>query len=328
MLLQLNILSADFGRGRKMKVFVSGSLAYDRIMDFPGKFEDHILPDKIHVLNVSFVVNGLTENFGGTAGNIAFNLSMLGVDATILSAAGKDFDRYAKWLSDHGIDVSQIRILPEEFTAGAYITTDMADNQITGFNPGAMKYPSKCSFIMDKGASANSFLGIVAPGNAEDMLDYSRKYKELKIPFIFDPGQQIPALGSDLLREMTDGADILISNDYELDLIKKITAYTDADLLERTRVIITTLGEKGSVLISKQGKTWIPAAKAGKVVDPTGAGDAFRAGLIKGLAMDKDLSQAARMGAVCGAYAVECYGTQAHVFTEESFWIRYNENFA
>ena len=311
-----------------MRIWISGSLAYDRIMDFPGKFEDHILPDKIHVLNVSFVVNGMKENFGGTAGNIAYSLSLLGEKAVILASAGKDFDRYGKWLADHSIDQSGIRIIEEEFTAGAYITTDLSDNQITGFNPGAMKYPSDYSFAECQAGAAFSGLGIISPGNADDMLRYSRKYKELNIPYIFDPGQQIPALEGHALKEMIDGAMILISNDYELDLIKKATGYSDEILLTKTSTIITTLGEKGSVVVTRQRKTPIPAVKTAEVVDPTGAGDAYRAGLIKGLILKKELPEAACMGAVCAAYAVECYGTQTHRFTPETYRQRYNDNFS
>jgi len=174
-----------------MKIFASGSLAYDRIMDFPGKFEDHILPEKIHILNVCFMVNGLTEKFGGTAGNISYSLSLLGEKPLILATAGKDFDTYETWLHQHNLPLTGIRKIPEEFTAGAYITTDKADNQITGFNPGAMKYPSLYKF---DGVDQKEAIAIIAPGNIEDMTNYGRIYKEKRIPYIFDPGQSITAL--------------------------------------------------------------------------------------------------------------------------------------
>ncbi|MFO7963141.1 MAG: carbohydrate kinase family protein [Desulfobacterales bacterium] len=307
-----------------MKIFISGSLAYDRIMDFPGKFEDHILPDKIHVLNVSFEVNGLTENFGGTAGNIAYSLALLGEKPTILAAVGKDFDRYGEWLMQNGIDLSGIARRPDEFTSGAYITTDLSDNQITGFNPGAMKFPSKYAF---DGVDPRNTLAIVSPGNAEDMLVYSRTYKQMGIGFIFDPGQQIPVLPAEEIAEMIDGSRVLITNDYELDMIKKMTGLTIEGLLGRTRAIITTLGEKGSVILDSRGEERIPVVKTDNVVDPTGAGDAYRSGLIKGMVMGKTLSESARIGAACAAYAVECYGTQEHRFTPEEFWNRYREYF-
>jgi adenosine kinase len=320
--------NTEYGGAKNMQIFISGSIAYDRIMDFPGKFEDHILPDKIHVLNVSFVVNSLKENFGGTAGNIAYTLGLLGEKPTVLAAVGKDFDRYRQWLSGHGIDLSGIRVIPDEFTAGAYITTDLADNQITGFNPGAMKYSSNFPLESRLKDSPMEALGIVSPGNVEDMLAYSRKYKALKINYIFDPGQQIPAMKGDAIQELIQGAEILISNDYELDLMKKATGFSDSDLFERTPFIITTLGERGSVVLNRNSQPeHIPAVKTRKVVDPTGAGDAYRAGLIKGLILKKDLVEAARMGATCAGYVVECYGTQAHGFILKDFWDRYRDNF-
>ena len=314
-----------------MQIYISGSLAYDRIMDFPGKFEDHILPDKVHMINVSFVVNGIKENFGGTAGNIAYSLALLEEKPTILAAAGKDFDRYEAWLKEHGVDLSGIKIISDEFTAGAYITTDMSDNQITGFNPGAMKFASDYGFNAMSGNATNKWLGIISPGNLEDMIGYSRKYKEINVPYIFDPGQQIPALkdfDANALPELIDGSSITICNDYELDLIKDATGLDEKALLEKTGTIIVTLGEKGSMVLKKEDRQEIKAVKAEKVVDPTGAGDAYRAGLIKGLMMEKDLKEAAQMGATCAGYAVECYGTQTHQFDLKGFWQRYEENFS
>jgi adenosine kinase len=307
-----------------MQILVSGSVAYDRIMDFPGKFADHILPEKIHILNVCFVVDSLKEKFGGTAGNIAYNLALLGEKPLILAAAGKDFDRYEAWLSKHGLPVSGIRYIEEELTAGAYITTDMSGNQITGFNPGAMKYPS---LQQVEGLNPRETLAIVAPGNVEDMIGYSRIYKQDKIPYIFDPGQQISVMSGEQLVEMITGSELLISNDYELEMIIQATGLGKGELLERTKAIISTLGENGSLLYSQQDEVAIHAAKALQVLDPTGAGDAYRAGLIKGLVMGKELADAARMGATCASYAVERYGTQEHSFTNEGFWARHLATF-
>ncbi len=303
-----------------MRILVSGSLAYDRIMDFPDKFANHILPDKIHILNVCFMVNGLKEQFGGTAGNIAYNLSMLGEKPIILASAGKDFASYSDWLVDHGLSQEGIRIILDEFTAGAYITTDLADNQITGFNPGAMKHP--CLYDVNQ-VAAEDTLAIVAPGNLDDMLLLSRSYKELKIPYIFDPGQSIPALETGNLVEMLTGAMIFISNDYELEMVMRSTQLSKDMILERTGAVITTLAERGSVVTDSSGETTISAISPTRVLDPTGAGDSFRAGLIKGLVMGKDIRDAARMGSVCASFGVECRGTQCHRFTEEDFWERY-----
>ena len=292
-----------------MRILVSGSLAYDRIMDFPDKFANHILPDKIHILNVCFMVNGLKEQFGGTAGNIAYNLCLLGEKPLILASAGRDFGSYEDWLKKHDLSLEGIRIVPNEFTAGAYITTDMADNQITGFNPGAMREP--CLYEVREAASEDT-IAIIAPGNLDDMLSLSRKYKELKIRYIFDPGQSIPALQTQNLIEMLTGSTIFISNDYELEMVMRSTGMSKEELLEKTGAIITTLAERGSVIISSQGATSIEAIKPLRVSDPTGAGDSFRAGLIKGLVMGKTLTEAARMGSVCASFGVECQGTQCH----------------
>ena len=307
-----------------MQILVSGSLAYDRIMDFPGRFSDHILPDKIHILNVCFIVNGLEEKFGGTAGNIAYSLALLGEQSQILATAGKDFDRYENWLLQHRLSLEGIRRIPEELTAGAYITTDKGDNQITGFNPGAMKHPS--SFIFD-GTNPEETLAIVAPGNLEDMYNYARIYGERNIPYIFDPGQNIPAFSGEKILEMLKGSMLLISNDYELEMIMRATGLEKAQLHEYTGGIVTTLGEKGSVVCIDDQEHEIPAVPVSKVQDPTGAGDAYRAGVIKGLSMGKILPEAARIGAVCAGYAVEYHGTQEHHFSEEAFWARYQASF-
>lgn len=307
-----------------MQILVSGSLAYDRIMDFPERFADYILPDKIHILNVCFMVNGMQEQFGGTAGNIAYNLALLGERPLILATAGKDFKNYQEWLSGHGLPLAGVRVLPDELTAGAYITTDKADNQITGFNPGAMKYP--CGYEID-GLRPDETLAIVAPGNLEDMRSYAAAYRERGIPYIFDPGQSIPAQSAEGLVEMLTGSRMLISNDYELEMIVRIIGFSKPELLERTGAIVTTLGDKGSLLRTAEGEEAIPIVQPRQVLDPTGAGDAYRAGLIKGMVMGRSPAESARMGAVCASFGVECQGTQCHSFTESEFWARYEENF-
>ncbi len=307
-----------------MQIYVSGSLAYDRIMNFPGRFEDHILPDKIHVLNVAFMVDGLAENFGGTAGNIAYSLSLLGETPLILATVGNDFGHYEEWLHQCRLSVAGIRKVNDVLTAGAYITTDQSDNQITAFNPGAMQYPSNYEF---ETTDADNILAIVGPGNIDDMQHYSRRYKALGIDYIFDPGQSIPAQTGDALTDMITGCRYLISNDYELELIKKATGLQDKDLLNRCQAVITTLGEKGSVVKTSQDETSIDPVTVDRAIDPTGAGDAYRAGLIKGLVEKKSLIDAARMGAVCASYAVEKQGTQVHSFTLEAFNSRYRHAF-
>jgi adenosine kinase len=307
-----------------MHIYISGSMAYDRIMDFPGKFSDYILPDKLHILNVCFNVNGMYEKFGGTAGNIAYSLSLLDEKPSIIATIGKDYHNYFEWLDKNGIPVDGIRIINEEFTAGAYITTDMADNQITGFNPGAMKYPSDYKF--DNSDPEHSIV-LIAPGNLEDMTGYARICKDQGIPYICDPGQSLTKWDGKTLREWIKGSVALISNDYELEMIVKTMGIVKQELLGLTGMTITTLGEKGSVISTSEFTMDIPAAKAFSVADPTGAGDAYRAGLLKGMVTGRNIETAARMGAVAAVYAVEKYGTQEHRFTYREFVERYRTNF-
>ena len=299
-----------------MNILVSGSLAYDRIMDFPGHFSDHILPEKIHVLNVSFTVNGLTEKFGGTAGNIAYGLSLLGEKPLILATIGRDYHSYFDWLTKNKISNDGIRIIEQELTASAYITTDQADNQITGFNPGAMKFGSTFDFSR---LSSEESIAIVAPGNLEDMMNCSAMYKSKGIDYIFDPGQSLPMWNSTDLIKCIDDSKIMISNDYELELIISKTGLDKKNLLQRTNTIITTLGELGSRVCTPDYEIDIPAIKPKEVVDPTGAGDAYRAGLIKGLIQNLNIKQSTEMGSVCASFAIECYGTQEYYFNLMDF---------
>ena len=306
-----------------MNIIVSGSLAYDRIMDFPGHFSDHILPNKIHVLNVCFQVNGMKEKFGGTAGNIAYALTLMGEKPIISASIGHDYHRYIEWLTKNGISTDNIKIIEDEFTASAYITTDLADNQITGFHPGAMKHSSCLDF--DKFNPADTIV-IVSPGNLDDMMNYPSACKAKGIDYIFDPGQSLPVLDAKDLADAIDGCHILISNDYELELIMSKTGLNKEGLLKRAGAVIVTLGEQGSQLSMPDGEINIPVTKPKKVEDPTGAGDAYRGGLISGLIRGMDIEQCARMGSVCASFAVECYGTQDYRFSPEEFNTRLNRH--
>jgi len=307
-----------------VNIYISGSMAYDRIMDFPGRLSDHILPDKIHILNVCFNVNGMVEKFGGTAGNIAYSLSLLNERPIIIATIGKDHESYFDWLRKNNILEEGIKIIRDEFTAGAYIITDKADNQITGFNPGAMKYPSEYTF---NNADSKNSIGLIAPGNLQDMIEYAKTFKYKGIDFICDPGQSLTLWEGKTLREWLDGSMLLISNDYELELIMKMTGMDKRGLLGLTRTVITTLGEKGSLISNSESDMRIPSAKVLDVLDPTGAGDAYRAGLLKGIVTGRDLETAAKMGAVAASYAIEKYGTQDHRYTYEEFAERYTSNF-
>ena len=304
-----------------MNVIISGSLAYDRIMNFPGYFSDHILPEKIHVLNVCFQVDGMKEKFGGTAGNIAYALTLMGERSSISATIGHDYHRYFDWLTMNGITTEHIKVIGDEFTASAYITTDQADNQITGFNPGAMKYSSSLDFGR---LNPKETLVIVSPGNLEDMVTYPQACKARGIDYIFDPGQSLPMLDTKDLIQAIEGARILISNDYELDLIMRKTGLNREALLDRAKVIIVTMGELGSRVITPEREISIPAVEPRKVEDPTGAGDSYRGGLLSGLIHGKDIEQCARMGSVCASFAVECYGTQEYRFTVDEFNQRFH----
>ena len=308
-----------------MKIFVSGSLAYDRIMDFPGRFADHIMPDKLHMINISFAVNGIVERPGGTAGNIAYALKLLDEDPTIVASIGRDYQPYFKWLDDKGLDRSAVHIVEEEATACAHIITDMADNQITAFNPGAMGHPSPLP--LENTHSGNS-IAIIGPGNLDDMIKYPQLFRQLDIRYIFDPGQSLPLWESKSLANAIRGSHILISNDYELALIKEITGLTDDALLRLTDTIITTKGDHGSVIVTDHGETHIPSIpRPDTLVDPTGAGDAYRGGLIKGLVTGQSLVQACQLGTTCASFAIEVQGTQEYTFTPEEFHQRLSTHF-
>ena len=263
----------------------------------------------------------MKEKFGGTAGNIAYALTLMGEKPGISATIGHDYHRYFEWLAKNGISTENIKIIEDEFTASAYITTDQADNQITGFNPGAMKYSSSLDF--DKLHPKETLL-IVSPGNLEDMVNYPRACKARGIDYIFDPGQSLPMLDAKDLIQAIEGCRILISNDYELDLIMSKTGLNKEALLKRARAIIVTLGELGSRVFTPEGEISIPAVKPKTVEDPTGAGDSYRGGLISGLVRGKDIEQCARMGSVCASFAVECYGTQEYRFSPEEFNERLN----
>lgn len=299
-----------------MQLYVAGSLALDRIMNFPGKFADHILPDKIHILNVCFLLEGLNEYYGGTAGNIAYNLSMLGEKPLILACAGKDFAPYAERLKGLGLPLEGVRIVDSQFTAGAYITTDETDNQITGFNPGAMR--ERCGYAFPQKHEGPA-MGIVSPTNVNDMIELPAYFKKAGIPYIFDPGQQITALSGAQMAEAIEGSFALCTNDYELELVMKATGFSRAELLKRTGALVTTLGEQGSIIAEGAKETKVAPVKVDKALDPTGAGDAFRAGMLKGLCLGQNLPQAAELGSVCAAFCVAKKGTQEHSFTMDAF---------
>ncbi len=245
-------------------------------MDFPGHFADHILPDKIHVLNVCFNINGLVEKFGGTAGNIAYSLAVLGESPFIVATSGEDFSRYEKWLVQNNLPTAYIKAIPGVYTAGAYITTDLDDNQITAFNPGAM------AFEADLPSLNGSSMVFIGPGNKMDMMNFAQKARLANAPFFFDPGQSLNIWSGDELREAVSGALCFISNDYELALFLRMTEWEMEDLYKAVKVVITTRGSEGVLIDIGGDRLLIPAVPVRKVLDPTGAGDAFRGGSAQG----------------------------------------------
>ncbi len=305
------------------KVIVTGSLAFDYIMDFPGFFEENIDPSKLHIMSVSFLVETLKKEKGGTAGNIAYSLALLKSNPFILATAGDDFEDYSKFLYKNGVDLTHLKIIQHESTSIAMIITDKKDNQITAFYPGAMK--SADSLTLKKVPEAK--FCVIAPTKPEAMLKLVKECQELNVPYLYDPGMQLPRLSDDELLEGIEGAEILIGNDYEIGIIQKKLNLTDKDLLEKVDVLIRTLGDRGSEIKTKEEDFFISPAKAEEVLDPTGAGDSFRAGFLAGYLRGFDLKICGQMGSIASCYVVEKYGTTNHKFTIQEFCQRYQQNF-
>ena len=307
-----------------MDILVSGSMAYDRIMDFDGKFSQHILPDQLDNINVSFTVNSLTENFGGTAGNIAYSLSLLGEKPRIVATIGQDYHRYFEWLKQIGVPTDDIRVVEDELTAGAYITTDTQSNQITGFNPGAMKQQARFAF---DSLDPKDCLAIVAPGNLQDMAEYTAEHQRRGIFSIFDPGQSLPAWEPAALAKCISQSRMLVCNDYEMEMISNSTGMTREEVAKTVDTIVVTKGGDGCDLLTSNGTVGIPVVPADDAVDPAGAGDAFRGGLIKGLVQGQPMERAVQMGNVAGHYAVRKWGTQQYSFTMDEFNSKLQQSF-
>lgn len=304
-------------------ILVCGSIVYDRIMNFPGKFSDHILPDKVHILNVSFTLNKVKESFGGTGANIAYNLALLGEQPKLLGAVGGDFSKYAEWLKKNKIDITNVKVVKDEMTASAYIMTDQADNQIAGFYPGSTQAKS-CQFAKK---IKNVKIAIISPDAKARMMSYAKIFRQSKVPYIFDPGQQIISLNKQELKQAINGAKVLIGNDYEVELMQKMLKKKLVELESLVEILVITKGEKGSEIYCQGKKIIIPSAKPKNTSDPTGAGDAYRAGFIKGLVSGWSLAKAGRLAGLVAVYTVEKYGTQTHRFNWLELEKRYRENY-
>lgn len=308
------------------QVVVTGSLAFDQIMIFPGHFKDHILPDKLHLINLSFLVSELRRHRGGCAGNIAYSLALLGERPRIVAVAGKDFGEYRQWLIEHGVDVAAIRIVADELTASCFITTDQANNQITGFFVGAMPHARELGLAAESGPSAA--LAVVAPDDPAAMLRHCEEARRAGLPFVFDPSFQVIAMPGDDLAAAARGAKVMMCNDYEAAVFSEKTGRGEGELLDLVEVLVVTLGPKGCRIRCRSGEEiLVDAAPVDRVIDPTGAGDAFRAGFAAGVMRGHDLEVCARMGSVAAAYAIEHHGTQSHAFTPAEFAARYAVTF-
>lgn len=307
-----------------MSALICGSMAYDTIMVFHDKFKHHILPEKVHILNVSFLVPTLRREFGGCAGNIAYNLKLLGEQPAIMATVGHDFEPYAQWLGQNGLTSPYIRSLDNNYTGQAYITTDEEGNQITAFHPGAMSFSHLNSVPTD---DADIAIGIVSPDGKEGMQQHAEQFAELGIPFIFDPGQGMPMFSGDELRTFLDQAAWVTLNDYESELMQERTGLNLEQIASKVEALIITLGGKGSKIYTKGQCINIPAAQPKQLLDPTGCGDAYRAGLLYGLMNDFDWETTGRIASLMGAIKIENNGTQNHAFDMDDFQQRYFENF-
>jgi adenosine kinase len=306
-----------------VSALICGSLAYDTIMVYGGKFSDAILPDRVHILNVAFHVPRMRREFGGCAGNIAYNLKLLGGQGSPMGTVGLDFAPYADWMDQHGIDRSRLQQVDDAYTAQAFITTDLDNNQITSFHPGAMDHSHRCSVPLDAGFT----LGVVAPDGKQGMLDHAAQFHAAGIPFLFDPGQAMPLFDGRELEAFIAKARWVACNDYESQMLCTRTGLALADIAARVEALIVTHGAEGSHIHTGGNTIEVAPVPAAKVVDPTGCGDAYRAGLLLGLQRRYDWPTVGNVAALAGSIKVEHAGTQNHAYTADEFWARYQRAF-
>ena len=306
-----------------MNIVVTGSIAFDYLMSFPGRFTEHFLPDHMDRVSLSFLVDTMDKRRGGCAPNIAYTLALLGETPLLMATAGEDFGEYRQWLEAAGIDTSAVKQIPGKFCASFFCSTDQHNNQIASFYTGAMADAGQLSFrtIQDCG------LAIIAPNDPGAMVQYSEECRTLGIKFIFDPGQQCARMSGDELRDGIKGATIVIVNDYELELLRQKTGLSEPDILREARTLVVTRGEKGSSVVTANSRVDVAAVTPHRIVDPTGVGDAYRGGLMKGLALGLATDVAARLGSVAATYALEHLGGLSHAYTPAEFAARYAEHF-
>jgi len=306
-----------------MSALICGSYAYDTIMVFPDKFANHILPDKVHILNVSFLVPEMRREFGGCAGNIAYNLNLLGGDVVPMATVGNDFASYADWMDKCGISRKHVKELDHTYTGQAFITTDMDDNQITAFHPGAMGFSHENKVTDADGVT----IAIVSPDGRDGMIQHAQQCAEADIPLVFDPGQGMPMFDGDDLKTFIDQATYVTVNDYEMQLMQDRTGLSPHEIAERVDALIVTLGGQGSHIYTKQKRIDIPSAPVKEINDPTGCGDAYRGGLLYGIMNDMDWENTGRIAALMGAMKIEQHGTQNHQYSKDEIKARFKEAF-
>ncbi len=307
------------------RVLISGSVAYDTIMVFDGYFRDHILPDRVHMLNVAFLTPQLKREFGGTAANIAFNLKALGGEPVVLASVGRDGEEYLARLRGFGIDVSQVKLIEEAYTAQAFITTDLADNQITAFHPGAMGQAHEVSAT--QAAQGGAAWGIVAPNGKQAMLQHAEEFAASGVPFIFDPGQGLPMFEGAELHHIMGRANAVTVNDYEAKMLSDKTSLSEESIAAKLPAFIVTRGAEGSTVYVAGVRHDVAVSQASKTIDPTGCGDAFRGGLLYGLAHGWDWVRCARLGSVIGAIKIEHSGPQNHRLDRADISTRYQTTY-
>jgi adenosine kinase len=306
-----------------MSALICGSFAFDTIMVFNGKFKHHILPEQVHIINVSFLVPDLRREFGGCAGNIAYNLKLLGGDPLPMGTVGTDFGPYTEWLDSCEIPRTYVTTVPHTYTAQAFITTDMDDNQITAFHPGAMSFSHYNQVAKAQGIT----IGIVSPDGREGMIQHAREFVDAAIPFIFDPGQGMTLFDGNDILQFIEQASWVIVNDYEWQLVHERTGLSEQQVAQRVQALIVTRGAEGAIIYTADTVYQIPSAQPHAINDPTGCGDAFRGGLLYGLMKDVDWETTGRIASLLGAIKIEHHGTQNHTFTIEEFKQRFKKNF-
>lgn len=306
-----------------MKLIVTGSIAFDYLMSFPGKFTEHLLPEHFSRVSLSFLVDSMDKRRGGCAPNIAYTLALLGERPYLMATAGQDFGDYRRWLDAAGVDTSLVKEIDGKFTASFFCNTDEANNQIASFYTGAMAHAAELSFrTVDR-----PDLVIISPNDPAAMVQYSDECRALGIRYMFDPGQQCARMSGDELREGIVGAALVICNDYEFELIRQKTGMNEADILEKSEVLIVTKGEKGSSILERGMQTDVPAVEPTRIADPTGVGDAFRGGFMKGLAKGAGYDVCAQVGSVAATYALEHLGGSSHAYSHAEFKERYESHF-